>query len=72
MEAARLTLHPLPTRRIIMKTRITRYKGFVIVEEGKDTFKLYTKDEYRYGKGFRTEEWETSSLTEAKEFIDCY
>lgn len=55
-----------------MKTRITRYKGFVIVEEGKDTFKLYTKDEYRYGKGFRTEEWETSSLTEAKEFIDCY
>jgi hypothetical protein len=50
----------------------TKYKGFVIVQESDDTFQLYTVDEFGYGKCYRQAEWETSSLKEAKEFIDSY
>jgi hypothetical protein len=55
-----------------MKNKITKYKGFVIVQTEQDMFILYTADEYSYGRGYRTAEWETSSLTEAKEFINAY
>lgn len=57
-----------------------QYKGFVIAETTVNTyhnpsnykFQLYTKDEWSYGYGYRTPEWECDNLKEAKEFIDCY
>ena len=55
-----------------MKKNIVRYKGFVIVQEEEHVFQLFTKDEYAYGKGYRTVKWETATLKEAKEFIDSF
>lgn len=47
------------------------YRGFVVnFEEG--SFKLYTRDEWSYGKGYRYPEWETDNEDEAREWIDSY
>ncbi|MGG4106721.1 hypothetical protein AAXB25_22745 [Paenibacillus lautus] len=53
------------------------YKGFKIYEEedittGDSIYAVYTKEEWEYGKGFRSSEWDATSLEEAKQFIDCY
>lgn len=55
-----------------MAARVTAYKGFKIHEESATMFKVYTADEWAYGKGFRYPEWEAGTMQEAKEFIDCY
>ncbi|WP_188066675.1 hypothetical protein [Brevibacillus brevis] len=53
------------------------YKGFKIQEgtditTGNQVFKVYTKEEWAYGEGFRSYEWEACTMQEAKEFIDSY
>ncbi|OME54016.1 hypothetical protein BSK59_15660 [Paenibacillus odorifer] len=53
------------------------YKGFKILEEQDKhsdgtVFNVYTKDEWSYGKGFCSVEWEAGNLQEAKDFIDSY
>lgn len=50
------------------------YKGYKILEETDTTaqmpvFKIYTAEEWAYGKGYRSAEWEACSLEEAKEWI---
>lgn len=57
--------------------KVITYKGFKI-KEGKDEitdnpiFNIYTEEEWSYGSGLRSSEWEAGSLKEAKEFIDSY
>lgn len=53
------------------------YKGFKIHEEtdittGCPLFMIYSKEEWAYGKGLRSSEWDATSLEEAKQFIDSY
>lgn len=60
-----------------MKTIVTRYKGFVIAYEKSTVgdwyqYNCYTKDEWSYGKGYRTIEIEADSIEEAKGAIDSY
>ncbi|MGG1669964.1 MULTISPECIES: hypothetical protein [Paenibacillus] len=57
--------------------KIITYKGFKIKERNDDStgypvFDVYTKEEWSYGSGLRSAEWEAGSLKEAKEFIDSY
>lgn len=57
--------------------KVTTYKGFKIQEgtditTGNPVFKVYTKEEWSYGEGFRSYEWEAVSMQEAEEFIDSY
>lgn len=47
------------------------YRGFVVNFED-DSFKLYTRDEWSYGKGYRYPEWEADNEDEAREWIDSY
>ncbi|MGM1023515.1 MAG: hypothetical protein ACQEXV_24015 [Bacillota bacterium] len=59
------------------KRKVTTYKGFKIKESTEDStgdilFMIYTVEEYSYGEGLRTAEWEAGSLEEAKQFIDSY
>lgn len=35
-------------------------------------FKVYTKEEWSYGEGFRCCEWEATSIEEAHQFIDGF
>jgi hypothetical protein len=54
--------------------KIRTYKGFVIAYD-KETasYQVFTKDEWAYGKGYRTAEWEgCTSLAEAMQWIDSY
>jgi hypothetical protein len=62
-----------------MKSRVHKYKGFVIKEvkekiDGQETvkFEIYSNEEWEMGQGYRSPEWDTGSLQEAKEFIDDY
>ncbi|MGG3278982.1 hypothetical protein [Paenibacillus solani] len=53
------------------------YKNFKIYEEtdittGDPIFAVYTKEEWGYGKGYRSSEWDATCLEEAKQFIDSY
>ncbi|URJ36630.1 hypothetical protein MF625_001049 [Paenibacillus polymyxa] len=57
--------------------RVTTYKGFKILQRTDHTtqlpvFAVYTKDEWTYGEGFRSYEWEACSMKEAREFVDSY
>lgn len=54
-----------------MITKVTQYKGFKIHKEN-DNYIIYTKEEWSYGKGIRQPEWDTTSESEAKSFIDAY
>ncbi|KTS84452.1 hypothetical protein NS115_03745 [Paenibacillus jamilae] len=58
-------------------SKLRSYKGFKIKETIEDStgdalFMIYTAEEYSYGEGLRTAEWEAGSLEEAKQFIDSY
>jgi len=48
------------------------YKGWIIGIAGTDNYACFTKDEWSFGNGLRTPDWETDSLHEIKLFIDCY
>lgn len=53
------------------------YKGFRIYEEkdittGCPVYAVYTSEEWKYGKGIRSSEWDATSLEEAKKFVDSY
>lgn len=52
-----------------MKSKTHTYKGFKI-HEVNDMFKVYTAEEWSYGKGFRCFEWEACSMKEAQDFIN--
>lgn len=51
-----------------------KYKGFVCYwDKEKECYDLYTKEEWGYGKGYRTPEWEdVSGIDECKEWVDGY
>ena len=51
--------------------KVSTYKGFTIAIEG-GTYYLFTKEEWSYGRGYRTAEWEAGSMEEARNFIDSY
>lgn len=59
-----------------VKGKVTTYKGFKVKEcldgQGNMVFKVYTKDEWGYGEGFRSCEWEACTMQEAHDFIDSY
>jgi hypothetical protein len=58
-----------------MAVKIKSYKGFKIeeiIEDGHDIFRLYTNEEWAYGKGLRSYEWDVCTIEEAKRFIDSY
>ncbi|MGV6935970.1 hypothetical protein ACWA2B_10690 [Paenibacillus sp. CMM36] len=60
-----------------MTTKVTQYKGFKVHETqdiamGSPLFVVYTPEEWAYGKGIRSYEWEASTMQEAKDFIDGY
>lgn len=58
-----------------MSKKVTSYKGFKIQEQEEDNhilYVVYTKDEWAYGNGFRSSEWEACSMKEATDFIDSY
>lgn len=54
--------------------KIKCYKGYVIAfAEGEEIkWRMYTKDEWDYGKGLRSFEWEADSMREIMDFIDNY
>lgn len=52
--------------------KIKTYKGFIIAIGKDDRYHLFTKDEWECGEGFRSEEWDTGSITEATQWIDVY
>jgi hypothetical protein len=54
------------------KKVVTSYKGFKIQQIDTNMFLLFTKDEWSYGEGYRSAEWEAGTIEEAKQFIDCY
>lgn len=54
------------------KPSVTKYKGFRIQNIIPNKFTLFLEEEWKYEKGYRTEEWETYSLAEAHEWIDSY
>lgn len=54
-----------------MAKKLMTYKGWVIAPEGRD-FLIYSKEEWAYGKGYRTPEWYGGSIQECKDFIDSY
>ncbi|KZE65126.1 hypothetical protein AV545_04170 [Paenibacillus jamilae] len=60
-----------------MASKVKQYKGFKIHETqditmGSPLFVVYTAEEWAYGKGIRSNEWEACSMQEAKDFIDSY
>lgn len=55
----------------IMK-KIKQYKGFVIAQDKKEVFHVFTKDEWAFGEGCRYAEWECDNMQEAIDFIDSY
>lgn len=54
--------------------KVKQYKGMIIAEvteAGKPIYyKIYTADEWQFGKGYRYEEWEAGTIKEAMDFID--
>ncbi|MED3440194.1 hypothetical protein P4393_12085 [Bacillus subtilis] len=52
--------------------KIKQYKGFVIAQDKKEVFHVFTKDEWVYGEGCRYAEWECDNMQEAIDFIDSY
>lgn len=59
------------------KSKVSTYKGFKIketvdIDTQNPLFVVYTKEEWGYGEGFRTYEWEACSMQEARDFIDSY
>lgn len=48
------------------------YKGFKIVQLPDGRFEIYTSEEWAMGKGYRYAEFDTGTIEEAKDFIDCY
>ena len=53
--------------------KVQMYKGWVIAEDKlTDTYYVFTKDEYSYGEGYRTPEFECCSIQECKDNIDSY
>ncbi len=55
-----------------MIKQLIKYKGFVCQEDKEGRWQLYTKSEWKQGKGYRYPEHDTCSIEEAKEFIDSY
>lgn len=52
--------------------KVKTYKGFVIALDKEGRYQLFTKDEWKMGKGYRYPEHDTCSMKEAMEFIDDY
>jgi hypothetical protein len=53
---------------------LQQYKGFVLASDSARPgyVIIFTKEEWRMGEGYRYEEHEAGSVTEAREFIDTY
>lgn len=51
--------------------KIKMYKGFVIAREGAEWF-VFTAEEWSYGSGMRTPEFECQSLKECEDNIESY
>ena len=50
-----------------------KYKGFVCYwNKEEERYELYSKEEWGYGKGYRTPEWDAGTVDECKEWIDGY
>ncbi|KJD42542.1 hypothetical protein [Paenibacillus terrae] len=59
------------------KNKVSTYKKFKIKESidittGFPVFEVYTPEEWAYGAGIRSSEWDACSMKEAHEFIDSY
>lgn len=52
--------------------KVLQYKGFVIAQDKKEFYHIFTKEEWSYGEGFRYEEHEAGIMQEALDFIDSY
>lgn len=52
--------------------KIKTYKGFVIAVSRTGEFYIFTKEEWDYGYGCRSEEFECGSIQESIDFIDSY
>lgn len=55
-----------------MTSKVKQYKGFKIVMNHEERYDIFTKEEYSYGKGYRSAEHDAGSIEEAMEYIDCY
>lgn len=52
--------------------KIKSYKGFIIASSKTDNFYIFTKEEWNYGYGCRSEEFECGSIQEVLDFINSY
>jgi hypothetical protein len=52
--------------------KVKTYKGFIIAFDLKNTYHIFTKDEWSYGDGFRYPEHEAGNIQEALDFINSY
>jgi len=60
--------------------KVKTYKNFVIaetneqerIEENKDYYAVFHKDEWAYGEGLRNDEIECSTIQHCIEFIESY
>lgn len=50
--------------------KIKTYKGYIIAVDVDGMHYVYTSEEYAYGKGFRSYEWEAVTVEECISFID--
>ncbi len=55
----------------VMK-KVTTYKGFVIAKVSENEFHMFTLEEWSYGEGLRTPEFECCSIEECKENARSY
>ncbi|WP_168121910.1 hypothetical protein [Paenibacillus sp. HB172176] len=55
--------------------KVVTYRGFKIeslIDDGHEIFRIYTEEEWGYGEGLRSYEWDACTYQEAKDFIDSY
>ena len=52
--------------------KVKTYKGFVIAKAADNEFHMFLADEWAYGEGLRTAEFECSSVEECKANADSY
>jgi len=51
--------------------KLRSYKEFIIATDG-TMYYVFSKEEYGYGEGLRSAEWEAGTIKEAIDFIDSY
>jgi hypothetical protein len=52
--------------------KVKTYKGFVITKNQSNEYQVFTKEEWSYGDGYRTAEFDCCSEKECIENIDSY